>query len=100
MGAGSSAELDAVLDESLFFAALHGDADELKRCIDEAGNVNHRQKDQGYVTPLIVAAQDGGLECITILCQASTIDFNIGDEYGYPFTALSHVALPFHHHHC
>jgi hypothetical protein len=82
MGGTTSAEVDAVIDESLFFAALHGDTDELKRCIEEAGNVNHRQKDQGYVTPLIVAAQDGALECLTLLCEARTIDFNIGDEYG------------------
>jgi hypothetical protein len=81
MGAGPSAEAQG--DEALWYAAAHGDIEELRLRIASAGNVNHIQRDQDSATPAIAAAQEGALDCLQLLLEQPTLEIDRADQWGY-----------------
>lgn len=80
-------------DESLFFAAAHGDEEKLAEQIRVDGNWNHIAMEKGYdgATPTIAAVQDNAVGCLRLLLECSDIEYDRADNLG--LTALHHAAI-------
>ena len=91
MGVSTSTFLsDADMDAGLYHAACTGDAAGVARYINDAANVNHREKDEGNATPLIAAAQEGLDDVVALLLHSPVCDVRIRDEWG--LTACHYAA--------
>ena len=62
------AEALAELGGQLYWASLRGEAAEAARLLDLNAPVNHREEED-QVTPLMVAAQEGHIEVVTLLAN-------------------------------
>lgn len=83
MGGGGSREAQELADSSLWYAAAHGDEERLAELIEDAANVNHRERDQDNATPAIAAATEGLLACLLLLLRVPTCEVDAGDDWGY-----------------
>ena len=83
---GEASRHDAENDEALFYAAAHGDEEEVVRLVDEAANVNHRMREQDGATPLMAACQEGAVACVRIILSSPTCDWAITDSWGMSAT--------------
>mmetsp|Transcript_7421 Transcript_7421/g.12546 ORF Transcript_7421/g.12546 Transcript_7421/m.12546 type:complete len:180 (-) Transcript_7421:411-950(-) len=80
MGGAQSARLTE-LDEAAFEAAADGDERALSALLDDGANCNHVRPD-GF-SPLMIAAQEGNLDCTLRLLECDTCELNRSDKFGY-----------------
>lgn len=90
MGTGISQTADTIKDEALWFAAAHGDVESVAHYMAKAADVNHRNKEEGNTTPLMLASQEGHTDIVALLLSSPYCDVHIRDEWG--FTACHHAA--------
>ena len=73
----------AALDEALFEAVADGDDEATARLLEEGANVNHLSADHDWASPVIVAAQEGSLECLKLLLAAPHVECDRADKFGF-----------------
>jgi len=87
------------LDEALFQAVGDGDLESTEALLREGANINHLSQDHEWQSPILVAAQEGSLECLRILLAHKDIVDTLDRPDTYGFTAC-HLAAHWGHSAC
>ena len=112
MGAQSSAPADAVaapeawgtdrglqstldgssvsdLDDALIEAVADGDAEATAALLTAGANVNHLSVENELASPVILASQEGSLDCLTLLLKVAHVELDRAARFGL---TASHMA--------
>jgi hypothetical protein len=82
MGAGSSQTADNIKDEALWAAASYGDVESVAHYMAKAADVNHRNKEEGNTTPLMLASQEGHTDIVALPVLITTPENTHCDYHG------------------